>query len=91
MLELVSVICALCGYEATVLKTVRPRAGGEAHACCDPCWEPLRNRLWIVPGPVACFGRCGSCSEWFRVGELIDRNLGGGHGAWIGTCVDCAG
>jgi hypothetical protein len=23
--------------------------------------------------------------------EVSDRKPGGGHGAWVGTCVDCAG
>ena len=83
--------CDGCGVEALVLKSVVCRADREHRGVlCDPCWEPLRNRLWIVPGPVACFGRCGSCSEWFRVGELTDLKPGGGHGAWVGTCGECA-
>ena len=52
-------------------------------------WLPLSDRLWIVPGPVACFGRCRGCGEWFSVRDLSDRKPGGGHGTMIGTCPAC--
>jgi hypothetical protein len=68
----------------------RRRDGDGTGVLCDPCWLPLRDRVWIVPGPVACFGRCRSCSGWFGVNDLADLALGGKHVAWFGTCVDCA-
>ena len=57
----------------------------------DPCWLPLRDRVWVLPGPFAVWGRCGLCGKWESVRELSDRKPGGGHGAMIGTCVDCVG
>ena len=82
--------CDKCGVEAVVLKTLICRDDRDRRGVlCDPCWLPLRDRLWIVPGPVACFGRCRSCSGWFSVRELADLALGGKHGAWFGTCRMC--
>jgi len=82
--------CGGCDVEATALKTVVCRAARERRGVlCDPCWLPLRDRLWIVPGPVACFGKCRKCGEWFSVKELADLKSGGGHGAWLGKCRMC--
>lgn len=84
--------CDGCGAVVVVLKTAiccadRDRRG----TLCDPCWLPIRELVWIVPGPAACWGRCRGCGEWFSLRRLFDRKPGGGHGAMIGTCVDCAG
>jgi len=83
--------CDNCGHAAPDLKTVACRGDLDRRGVlCDPCWLHLRDRLWVVPGAVPCFGRCRSCGEWFSVRELSDRKPGGGHGAMIGVCVDCA-
>jgi hypothetical protein len=81
--------CDKCGHEEVALKTCRRRNGEATGVLCNSCWEPVRHLVWIVPGPVACFGRCSGCSRWFDVRELVDRKPGGGHGAWIGTCEGC--
>ncbi len=82
--------CCKCGASAPALKSVVCRdARNRRGVLCDPCWEPLADRLWILPGLVAAWGRCRECGEWFGVGELSDRKPGGGHGAMIGACVDC--
>jgi len=76
------------------MKTVYwPEEGDEAEEwpLCERCYEVVSEEVLIVPGPVACFGRCRGCGDWFSVRELSDRKPGGGHGAWVGTCVDCAG
>jgi hypothetical protein len=58
---------------------------------CDPCWEPLRDRLWVVPGFASVWGKCQGCGEWESVRVLRDAKPGGGKGAMVGTCVNCAG
>ncbi len=82
--------CCKCGAEAPALKTCRRREGEGYGVLCDACWLPLVDRLWIVPGTVACFGRCSGCGEWFSVRDLRDAKPGGGHGAMIGTCSGCS-
>ncbi len=82
--------CCKCGTEATVLKTCRRRDGDGSGVLCDPCWLPLRELVWVIPGPVACFGRCRSCSGWFSVRELADLKPGGRRDAWMGMCVNCS-
>ncbi len=82
--------CAGCCVEAPALKTVLCRADRERRGVlCDSCWLPLKDRLWIVPGWVACFGTCRLCGEWVSVRELRDARLGGKRSAWIGTCRMC--
>ncbi len=83
-------ICDGCGASAPALKTVICRDDADRRGVlCDPCHAPLAHRLWVVPGPVACFGRCLVCGEWESARDLADRKLGGGHGAWLGTCRSC--
>jgi hypothetical protein len=77
------VVCDKCGAEASALKTCRSRDGDGQEVLCGLCWLPLRDRVWVVPGPSAVWGRCGS---WESVRDLCDRKPGGGHGAMIGTC-----
>jgi hypothetical protein len=83
--------CDRCGYEAPVLKTCRWRTGGEQlFALCPGCHAPIAGAVWIVPGPVACFGQCRSCSGWFSVLELTDRSGGGKWDSNTGLCLRCA-
>ncbi len=72
--------------KSVVCRDDRDRQG----TLCGPCWLPIRELVWIVPGPFAAWGRCRSCSGWFSVRELADRKPGGGHGAMIGLCAGCA-
>jgi len=58
---------------------------------CDSCWLTARELVWVIPGPVSAWGRCSRRGSWESARDLTDRKLGGGHGAWIGTCVNCAG
>ncbi len=83
--------CESCGFEALALKTVRWRTGKRRFALCDPCCEPLRDAVWIVPGLVPCFGTCSRCNEWVSVRDLRGLVPGGRRSAWAGTCVSCAG
>src|SRR5829696_2267273 len=84
------VVCDKCGVEAVVLKSVVCRADRERRGTlCSGCYEPLADRLWIVPGLATAFGTCRSCGEWVSVRELLDARLGGKRSAWIGTCTMC--
>lgn len=83
--------CDRCGAEAPVLKTCRWRNGnGVPFALCDPCWLPISGAVWVVRGPVTCFGQCRRCSEWFSVRELEDRTGGGRWDSLSGVCENCA-
>ncbi len=82
--------CEKCGAAAPVLKTCRLRAGpGPAFALCDPCYAPLAEAVWIVPGPLVCFGTCRSCGSWFSVRELSEVSGGGRRDAPSGVCERC--
>jgi hypothetical protein len=83
--------CDRCRVEAPALKTCRWRSRpGPTFALCDPCYGPLAAAVWIVPGPVPCFGACRGCGSWFSVRELAERTGGGKQGAPSGICPDCA-
>jgi hypothetical protein len=83
--------CSACGMDAPVLKTCRWRTSSErTFALCDPCWLPIRGAVWVVPGPVACFGSCTRCGLWFSVRELAECTGGGKQGAPSGVCRSCA-
>ncbi len=83
--------CEGCGAEAPALKTVRWKTGERRFALCDPCWEPVSGSVWVVPGPVPCFGLCRGCSRWFRVSELAELVPAGGKwSAPGGLCGGCA-
>ena len=84
--------CDRCAAAAPVLKTLRWRdRNGCPFVLCDPCWLPISSAVWIVPGPVVCFGRCSGCGEWVSVRALEDLKPGGaGRGdAPGGTCTLC--
>jgi hypothetical protein len=73
------------------MKTVRPRSGGASpFPLCDRCYPALARWVWIVPGPVACFGTCRSCGSWYSMRELSEATGGGRHGAPSGICERCA-
>jgi hypothetical protein len=83
--------CNQCGTSAPALKTCRWRGIGEQlFALCDGCWHPLHATVWVVPGPVACFGSCTRCGGWFSVRDLAERTGGGKQGAPSGVCRGCA-
>ena len=86
-------VCARCGAAAPALKTCRWRKraeGGRTFALCDGCHAPIAGAVWIVPGPVICFGTCRRCAEWFPVGVLSERAVGGKWDAPSGLCRTCA-
>jgi hypothetical protein len=83
--------CCKCGHEEVALKTCRRRDGDGSGVLCDECWVPLRELVWVIPGPVAVFGKCRSCSEWFSLRELSDRSGGGKWDSTTGTCPECRG
>ncbi|MBA2344985.1 MAG: hypothetical protein H0V83_07875 [Rubrobacter sp.] len=58
---------------------------------CEDCFGEVVDEVFIVPGPVACWGRCSGCLEWFSVRDLVDVKAGaGGRGdAPGGTCRAC--
>jgi hypothetical protein len=86
------VICEGCGASAPVLKTVRWRTGGERRfVLCGTCHPDVAGGVWIVPGPVPCFGFCPGCSNWFPVGELSELRSGGWKwDAPSGLCRACS-
>jgi hypothetical protein len=81
--------CDRCGHEEVALKTCRRRDGDGTGALCDLCWLPLRDMVWVIPGPVACFGKCARCSGWFSVRDLRGLKPCGRRDAWVGTCEGC--
>ncbi len=83
-------VCEGCGLAAPTLKTVRWRTGERRFSLCDNCWGSISCSVWIVPGPVVCFGMC-KCGEWASVRDLSDVRQGGGRwGSPGGLCPDCA-
>jgi hypothetical protein len=52
---------------------------------CGECWLPISSSVWIVPGPVACFGRCQRCRSREPARNLVGTRLGGRRGHWIGA------
>ncbi len=83
--------CEGCGYEAPALKTVRWRGGERCFVLCDPCWLLISGAVWVVPGPVRCYGKCRSCGSWFALAELSDLTPGGKWDAPSGLCPGCTG
>jgi len=82
--------CDGCGITALALKTVRCRSDRERRGVlCTGCWEPLRELVWIIPGPVVAWGTCSWCDDWASVNDLRDAKPGGRRSAPSGTCVDC--
>lgn len=79
----------MCGFSSPALKTVRERGGGWTWFSCDRCYEPIREEVWIVPGPVSCFGTCSRCGEWESVNDLKDARPGGRRSAPTGVCLPC--
>jgi len=85
------VVCCKCGVSAPALKSVVCRDDRDRQGTlCGPCWLPIRELVWIVPGPFAVWGRCRSCGSWESVRDLREAKPGGGHGAMIGVCGGCA-
>jgi hypothetical protein len=82
-------VCDMCGHQEVVLKTCRCRDREGSGTLCDSCWLPRRHLVWVIPGPVACFGTCRSCSEWFSLRELADMRTGGRRDAPTGVCGGC--
>jgi len=86
--------CSECGFEEAAMKVCYWPAEGEAAEewpLCDGCYAEVAAEVWIVPGPVFCFGTCRRCGEWVSVRELRDAKPSGRRSAPSGTCVDCAG
>lgn len=83
--------CDGCGHAAAVLKSVVCRADRERQGVlCTSCWLPLRDRLWITPGPVNVFGRCRECGGWESVRDLSDIKPGEPVRGVCGACRMCA-
>ena len=59
-------------------------------ALCDGCWLPISGAVWIVAGPVPCFGNCRTCREWVSVRDLSERTGGGRWDSITGVCADCS-
>ena len=88
-----AVRCEGCGAEAPALKTLRWKhsSSQRGFSLCDPCYSGVAGEVWIVRGPVPCWGQCRSCSEWFSVNELEDRVGGGRWDSPTGVCPGCNG
>jgi hypothetical protein len=73
------------------MKTVRPRSGGASpFPLCNRCYPALARWVWIVPGPLACFGTCSRCGSWVSVRDLADAKPGGRQSAPTGRCQACS-
>lgn len=90
--------CEVCSHEEQALKTVRwrsvPRKTARRWICCDGCWFPLRDSLWIVPGAFSITARCDSCHRYVNPSELVTSRPGGGYKRDIvasGLCASCVG
>ena len=65
---------------------------GRRFVLCDPCYEPLRETLWICPGPFSVTARCDGCGTYCNPRELVESGPGGGYKRDIiasGLCPDC--
>jgi hypothetical protein len=82
------VVCDKCGASAPAMKNCRRRDGEGKGVLCDGCYEPLRDRLWIVPGSLNVFGRCRACNRWESINDLGDVKPGY---PVTGVCPACAG
>jgi hypothetical protein len=58
---------------------------------CESCWRSVAERVWIVPGLVACSGSCKLCGSWVPVRELAEASGGGKWDAPSGLCAGCVG
>ncbi len=85
-------VCSGCGVALPAMKTVYWRDDEEAEefALCDACYEEVAGLVWVVPGPVYCFGQCRSCGSWFSVRELSEVSGGGKWSAPSGLCATCS-
>jgi hypothetical protein len=90
-------VCEVCGHSELALKTVRWRAGDRRTArrfvLCDPCYEPLRDSLWIVAGAFSVTARCDGCGSYLNPRELVESRPGGGYKRDVvasGLCPACA-
>ncbi len=75
------------------MKTVYwPEEGDEADEwpLCEGCHGDVAGEVLIVPGPVACFGTCKECSDWFSLGDLSEVTAGGRRSAPSGICPSCS-
>ena len=86
-------ICEGCGASAPALKSVRWRNGESRRklSLCDGCWLPISGSVWVVRGPVPCFGKCRLCGEWVSVNVLRDVAGGGRWDSPTGICPGCNG
>lgn len=79
--------CDRCGFESPALKTCRKRGRGlPRFTLCSRCWEPIREEVWIVPGPLSVTARCISCGSYGSVAEFSDLSPGEPQ---RGTCPGC--
>lgn len=84
-------VCDRCGREEPALKTVcRRDDAGRVGVLCDPCWGPVREMVWIVPGVFPVWGWCNSCQGWCSLRDLPERSGGGRYDAPQGLCSTCA-
>ncbi len=81
--------CRFCGGGDAWIKTCRAPDGSRVRVC-DPCWEPRKTELVIVPGDRVVTARCDRCGAYGNPRDFPQIHPGGRHGAFSGTCGVCA-
>ncbi len=81
--------CEGCGVEALVMKTCRRRDGEGKGTLCDPCFEPLADSVWIIPGQEIAAARCDSCGHWISPNDMTRLRRGAKWDGFGGVCLEC--
>ncbi len=82
-------LCDNCGVESLALKTCRFRTGEIGFVLCDPCWEPLRDTVWIVPGETVVTVRCDRCGSYGNPQDYEGLRPAGRKDCFGGLCREC--
>lgn len=83
--------CFTCGQGDQWIKTCRWRHSGEVVRVCDPCYETLREVVWIIPGPEIVAGRCDGCGGYFNPREISELRPAARKDCYGGLCITCTG
>ena len=81
--------CDKCSCEGVVLKTCRRRDGEGTEVLCDPCYAPLADSLWIIPGQEIAAARCDSCAHRISPNDMAELRRGAKWDGYGGVCLEC--
>ena len=82
--------CDKCGVEGVVFKTCRRRDGEGTGVLCDPCYAPLSESVWIIPGQEIAAARCDGCGHWQHPSEMVELRRGAKWDGFGGVCQECS-